>query len=155
MTRSKSARLLAPAAIVATGSILAGAVAIGHTWGDALATEVVTLLLSVGYYFLTGSDSDVGAIYGHRADERQRFVLMQATRLAFTVMLGAAFVCAAITIAMGKNYWQADVIGSLGAISYLLGMSIYGAHEDESPIDRDRAVDDDGQREARSQRNIG
>jgi hypothetical protein len=129
MTRTKRSRLLAPAVVTVAGSVTAGAVAIGHSGGDALITEVVTLLLGIGYYFLTRSDSDVGAIYGRRPDERQREVLLRASRLALIVMIGAAFICVLITVALGDNYWQADLIGSLGGLAYLLGMMIYGAHD--------------------------
>ena len=129
MTRTRQSRLLAPAVVTVAGSATAGAVAIGHSWVDALITEVVTLLIVTGYYFLTRSDSDVGAIYARRADERQREVLLRASRLALFVMIGAAFICVLITVALGDNYWQADLIGSLGGLTYLLGMMIYGTHD--------------------------
>lgn len=129
MNRTRRSRLLAPAVVVVAGSMTAGTVAIGHSWGDALITEVVTLLIGIGYYLLTRSDSDVGAIYARRADERQREVLLRASRLALFVMIGAAFICVLITVALGDNYWQADLIGSLGGLTYLLGMMIYGAHD--------------------------
>ena len=129
MNRTRRSHLLAPVVVSVAGTGVAGAVAIGHSWADALITELVTLLIGTGYFFLTKSDSDVGAIYGHRADERQREVLYRASRLALIVMIVAAFVCVLITVAMGDNYWQADLIGSLGGLAYLLGLMIYGAHE--------------------------
>jgi uncharacterized membrane protein len=130
---------LAPTVVAVAGSVLAGAVAIGHFWGDALITEVITLLLGIGYFALTRSDSDVGAIYGRRADERQRQVLLKASRLAFVVMISAAYSCAVIAVALGGTYWQADLIGSLGGVAYLLGMMVYGAHEDD-PAGLERGV---------------
>lgn len=127
--RTRRSHLLAPAVVTVAGTAMAGAVAIGHSWSDALITEVVTLLIGVGYFFLTKSDSDVGAIYGRRADERQREVLYRASKLALIVMIVTAFACVLITVALGDSYWQADLIGSLGGLTYLLGMLIYGAHD--------------------------
>lgn len=138
MNNTRGSHLLAPVVVIVAGSAVAGAVVIGHSWGNALITEVVTLVLGVGYCFLTRSDSDAGAIYGHRADERQREVLHRASRLAFTVMIVAAFVCVLITVALSDNYWQADLIGSLGGVTYLFGMLLFGARDADgtgSPID--------------------
>ena len=132
MTRFTRSRFLAPAVVAVAGSVLAGAVAMGHSWGDAIITEIVTLLLGICYFVLTRSDSDLGAIYGRRADERQRQVLLRASRMAFVVMISAAFLCAVITVALGDNYWQADLIGSLGGVGYLFGMMSFGAHEDDA-----------------------
>ena len=129
MNRTRRMRFVAPVVVIVAGSGVAGAVAIGHTWTDALITEVVTLLIGVGFFLLAKSESDVGAIYGHRADERQREVLFRASRLALTVMMIAAFACVLMTVALGDNYWQADLIGSLGGLTYLLGLMIYGAHD--------------------------
>ncbi|MFZ0767993.1 MAG: hypothetical protein WAM64_02090, partial [Acidimicrobiales bacterium] len=74
---------------------------------------------------------DIGAIYRHRADERQKLVFMRASVTALRVTLAAAFVCVVITVALKKNYWQADVIGSLGGVSFLLGLATYGASDDD------------------------
>ena len=133
MTKRIVPRLLAPLTVIAAGSIVAGAVAVGHTWFDALIAEMVTLAVATGYFFLTGRDSDAGAIYSRRTDERQQAVRMNASRLAFIVMIGAAFVCAVVTVALNDNYWQADVIGSVGGVTFLLGLAIYGAHDERSP----------------------
>lgn len=122
-----------PFTVIGAGSIIAGAVAIGHTVNDAVITEIVTLAIAFGYYLLTGRDSDTAAVYGGRTDERQDLVRMNATRLAFVVMVGVAFVCAVVTVAMNDNYWQADVIGSLGGVTYLFGLASYGAHAERHP----------------------
>lgn len=131
MTKTRHPHVLAPAVVTVAGTVLSGAVAIGHSWRDALIAEVVTLLLGVGYFALTRSDSDLGAIYGRRADERQRQVLLKASRVSFVVMICAAFLCAVVTVALGQNYWQADLIGSLGGVSYLLSMAAQGARDDD------------------------
>ena len=74
MRGSKGPRWLAPVTVIIGGSIIALAVGIGHDWLKALIAEIITLVLGVSYYLLTRSNSDVGAIYGGRADERQHLV---------------------------------------------------------------------------------
>jgi uncharacterized membrane protein len=133
MTKINKSRLLVPITVIAAGSIVAGAVAVGHTWPDALIAEIVALAVATAYYVVTGRDSDAAAIYGRRSDERQAIVRMNASRLAFVVMICAAFVCAVVTVALDDDYWQADVIGSLGGLAFLLGLAIYPAHDDHSP----------------------
>jgi hypothetical protein len=127
MTKRHNSRFAVPITVIAAGSVLAGAVAAAHTWQGALITELVTLVIAAAYYATTRRDSDAGAIYGQRADERQVMVRMEASRLAFIVMLCAAFVCAVVTVALNDNYWQADVIGSLGGLTFLLGLVFFGA----------------------------
>jgi hypothetical protein len=100
--------------------------------GDALVAEIVTLVAAAGYYLLTGTDTDIGAIYGQRSDERQMMVRMSASRLALIVALAAAFVCAVVSVALDDGYWQPDVIASAAGASYLLGLSIYGSHDEQS-----------------------
>jgi hypothetical protein len=46
------------------------------------------------------------------------------------VMYAAALVCVSIAIGLKQEYWQADVVVSLGGLSYLVGLKIYGAHEE-------------------------
>jgi len=135
----KHARLIAPLSTLAVGTTIAVAVRIGHRWSDAIATEVVVVLFAVGYYLLTGTKSDIGAIYGQREDERQRHVVMKASRFAMIVMFGVTFVIALIMVAANKTYWQEDVIASVGGVSYFLALLAYGAH-DEDATDDDRGI---------------
>ena len=46
------------------------------------------------------------------------------------IMYVAALVCVSVAIALKQAYWQADVVVSLGGLSYLAGLRIYGAHEE-------------------------
>ena len=131
MNRSTRARLRAPLVVWIAGTIVAGAVAIGHTWADALIAEVVTVVLGGAYYLLSASHSDIGDIYAHREDERQNVVAMKARSVACVVMIAAAFVSAVYAVAANKNYWQADVIASLGGLSYFLTLLFSGARDGE------------------------
>jgi hypothetical protein len=132
MKKMQHSRFLMSVVVLVAGTAMAGAVAGGHTWADALITEVATVVLAAAYYALTASHSDIGDIYAQREDERQRMVLVRAQSVAWRVMILAAFVCALIAVAGNRNYWQADVIGSVGGFSFLFALFAYGAH-DESP----------------------
>jgi hypothetical protein len=131
MKNTKAARIRALVAGVALGTIVAGGVAVGRGWGAAIAVEIAILLLVFFVIFgLTRSENDVAAIYGHRSDERQQLVALKARSLSMVVMYAAALVCVSIAIGLKQEYWQADVVVSLGGLSYLVGLKIYGAHEE-------------------------
>ena len=132
MNSMKHPRLLAPAAVVLIGTVMAVAVGIGHTWTDALVSEIVILFIAVGYFFITGSKGDIGAIYRRRTDERQRNVSMKASRLAMIVMFALCFVIGLIEVASNTNYWQEDVIGSVGGVSFFVGLTIYGVRDEDT-----------------------
>ena len=132
MKRPKGSRVYAPLGTLLVGSMIAGAVAIGHTWGDALIAEIVTVIVSLVYFFVTGRDSDVGAIYGQRSDERQQQVRASASRLGFIAAVSAAYVCAAISVASNESYWQPDVIVAVGGMGFLIGIAKYGAHDERA-----------------------
>ena len=55
MRGNKGSRWLAPVTVIIGGSIIALAVGIGHDWSKALITEIITLVLGVGYFLLTRS----------------------------------------------------------------------------------------------------
>ncbi len=127
-----NSRWQAPATVIIGGSIIALAVGIGHGWSKALIAEAIVLALGVGYFLLTGSNSDVGAIYGGRADERQHQVYLRASAAALRIMLGTAFICAVITVALNDSYWQSDVIGSVGGLAFLICLVAFGDDETRS-----------------------
>jgi hypothetical protein len=155
MKHVKNSRAYAPLCTLVIGTIIAGAVAIGHTWADALIAEIVTVVVGLGYFILTGRDSDVGAIYGQRSDERQREVRAKASRVGFVAAVLAAYACAVIAVAMNQSYWQSDVIAAVGGIGFLSGIAKFGAH-DERPhreyhgiMDKPSLVDDEDHAESR------
>jgi hypothetical protein len=153
MKEDKASRWRAPVTVIIGGSIIALAVSIGHDWLKALITEIITLVLGVGYFWLTRSNSDVGAIYGGRVDERQHLVYLRASATALRVMLGAAFVCAVITVALNDNYWQSDVIGSVGGVAFLFFLVAYG-DDNARAHDSDEAMRDESVREGNATKGV-
>lgn len=131
MTSSKRQRLTAPVVVFVGGTIIAAAIAIGHGWSNAGVAEGVTVLLAVGYYLLAGSDSDLGAVYGNRADERQMQVVMRASNISMLIMLAIAFVGVVITVALNKQYWEFELIGNAGGFAYLISILALGAHDED------------------------
>lgn len=136
MNARKSSSFIGVITVAVAGTVMSGAVALGHTWGDALISEVVTMLLALGYFVVTSSNSDVGAIYARRADERQHLVVLRASRFAMLAMFAVAFFGAAVTVALGEDYWQFDLVGSLGGVAYLLGLLSNGSHVEDVATER-------------------
>jgi hypothetical protein len=132
--RTSSQRWMAPTVVGVAGTLVAGALAIGHGWSKALIAEVVTVILSAGYFVLTGRKSDIGAIYAHRSDERQHLVYLRASAVALRVMLLTAFVCALVSVAMNDSCWQADVIGTVGGVAFVIGLATFGAEGAEREV---------------------
>jgi hypothetical protein len=131
MTSTKQQRLTAPAVVLVGGTIIAAAIAIGHGWPNAGFAEAIAIVLAAGYYLLAGSDSDLGAVYGNRADERQVLVVMRASHISMLLMLAIAFVGVVITVALNKNYWQFELFGNAGGFAYLISILVLGAHEEQ------------------------
>jgi hypothetical protein len=98
-------RLVAPAVTVVLGSAIALGGWIGTGWGAALAVELVTVIGACAYYLLGGRDSDVGALFGSRPDERQTSIGMRATALTGNVMILVAIGGVVIATATGSSAW--------------------------------------------------
>jgi F0F1-type ATP synthase assembly protein I len=57
---------------------------------------------------------------------------MKARELAMVAMYLSAVVCVAIALALKQNYWQADAIGSVGGLAFILGLRIYGPRNEHA-----------------------
>ncbi len=132
MSATKHPGLRTPVALSILGTVIAGAVAVGRGWSAAIAVEIITVLTVCFFYVVGRSDSDVGAVFGNRTDERQRLIQMKVRELAMVAMCLSAVVCVAIALAVRQNYWQADVIGSIGGLSFILGLRIYGPPDERA-----------------------
>jgi hypothetical protein len=81
MMRLIPPRLRAPAGLAAGGTVIAAVMLASQGWGAAIPIEVVFAALAVGYYIWGGKDTDLGAVIGSRADERQASLQMRVTAL--------------------------------------------------------------------------
>jgi hypothetical protein len=116
---------LAPAVTVVLGSAIAIGAWIGNGWGAALGVEVVTLVGACGYFLLGGRDSDIGALFGSKPDERQASIGMRATALTGNVMVLVAIGGVVIALAVGRSAWPFFLFCSVGAATFLIGLLIY------------------------------
>jgi len=125
MIATKYPRLVAPAAAVVLGSAIAIGAGVGAGWGAALGVELFTVVGAAGYFVLGGRDSDVGALFGARPDERQASIGMRATALAGSVLILVAIGGVVITMATGKPDWPFLLFCVVGGGTYLAGLFIY------------------------------
>ena len=127
MIMTRHGRLLAPAVMAIGGTVIAAAVVIGQGWAAAVPVEVVTVAAAIGYYVLGGHGGDLGAIVGHRADERQESIRVRARALAAQVAGLAALAGYVIELARGSAVWPFEVFVAVLAGSFLAGLVIYRA----------------------------
>jgi CHASE2 domain-containing sensor protein len=84
-----------------------------------------------------GQDTDEGALAGSRADERQQLVSLRSRALACNLAVVAAFAGLTAAVALKASWWWPFVvILAVAGFGYLLGLSTYGA-ADEEPADDD------------------
>ena len=107
-------RLVAPAVTVVLGTAIAVGAWIGSGWGAALGIEVVTMLGAVGYFVLGGRDSDLGALFGSRPDERQAGIGVRATVLTGVVLIAVAIGGVVISSARGRSGWPFVLFSVVG-----------------------------------------
>jgi hypothetical protein len=128
MTRNRRHGLWTPVLAGFGGSAISLAIGFGHgKWEAIVIGEVVTAVAVVVLYFASAQDSDVGAVLGHRADERQVLVRLKASRVSAVVGVLAAIVACVIAGSIDTTYWPFEVIYIVMGASYLIGLGIYGA----------------------------
>ena len=143
MIMTRHPRLRAPAVMAVGGSVIAAAVVIGQGWAAAAPVEAVTIAAAIGYYVLGGRGGDLGAIIGHRADERQESIRVRARSLAAQVAGLAALIGYVIELARGGAVWPFELVVAVLAGSFLAGLVIYrtpGAGPDGEHEQRSRLV---------------
>jgi hypothetical protein len=125
MTRTTRPRLRVPGVMAIGGSAIALATLVNSGWQAALPVEAFTIAATIGYYVLGGRDSDFGAIFGGRSDERQASAGMKATALAGSVTGVVALGGFVIATAVGSTIWPFALFCCVTAASFLAGLVIY------------------------------
>ena len=125
MIATKHARLIVPATAFALGSAIAVGAWIGSGWGAAVGIEVITIAGAIFYYLYGRRDSDVGALFGGRPDERQASISMRSTAFAGNVLILVAIGGVIVTSALAKPVWPFLLFCVVGAATYLMGLVIY------------------------------
>ena len=125
MKRTTRPRLQVPGVMAIGGSAIALTTLVHSGWGAALSVEAVTIAATLGYYVLGGRDSDVGALFGGRPDERQTSVGMKAAGLAGIVTSVVALGGLVVATAVGSTIWPFALLCCVTAASFLAGLVIY------------------------------
>jgi hypothetical protein len=127
MTTIKHPRLRVPGVMAIGGSAIAIASWVSSGWEAALVVELFTVAATIGYYVLGGRDSDAGALFGSRPDERQANVGLRAGALAGSVTSIVAVGGFVIATAVGSATWPFALFCGVGAVSFLAGLLLYRA----------------------------
>jgi uncharacterized membrane protein len=123
-------RLGTPVIAGSGGTAISLAVGLGQgKWLAFVIGEVTTVVAVVALYLLARSDSDVGAVFGHRADERQELVRLKASRVTALVAVIGSVVACVIAAAMDATYWPFEVLYILPGLAYLISVRVYGARD--------------------------
>jgi hypothetical protein len=125
MMRFLRPRLRVPVAVAVVGTAANAAVVVSQGWTTAIYVEIPWLALAVGYYVWGGKDTDVGAVIGSRADERQASLEMKVTALQGKVMTAAAVVAFLIAVAVKATIWPFAIFVVLAGLSGFAGWAIY------------------------------
>jgi hypothetical protein len=123
-------RLWTPVIAGIGGTAISLAVGLGHgKWLAFVIGEATTAVAVVVLYLLAGSDSDLGAVFGHRTDERQELVRLKASRAAALVAVIGAVVACVIAAAMNATYWPFEVLYIVPGLTYVMSVRVYGARD--------------------------
>jgi hypothetical protein len=125
MIKTMDRRLLVPATMAIGGSAIAVATWIGQGFGGAVAIEIFTVVATVGYFVLGGRDSDFGAIFGSRPDERQANIDLRATAFTGMTLILLAIGGVIVSTAMGKLVWPFMLFAVVGGLTYVVGLLIF------------------------------
>jgi hypothetical protein len=125
MIKTMDRRLLVPATMGIGGSAIAIATWIGQGFGGALGIEFITVVATLGYFVLGSRDTDFGAIFGSRPDERQANIDLRATAFTGLALTLLAIGGVIVTTAMGKLVWPFMLFAVVGGVAYVGGLLIF------------------------------
>jgi hypothetical protein len=140
MITSIRPRLRKPLGIALAGTVFAAAWALrgGDAWQLSAAMEVTVLVGAITTYVRAGEDNDEGALAGSRADERQKLLSLRSRALAMNFAAIAAFIGLSVAVAVKAAWgWPFLVVLAVAGFGYLLGLSNYGAGEEDPADDAD------------------
>lgn len=139
MTRRSRRRLWTPAVAGIGGSAISLAVGLGqHNWAATVIGEAVTAIAVVFIYLTAKKDSDLGAVLGLRADERQELIRLKASRVSAVVGVAGSVIACVIAAAINAAYWPFEALYIASGAAYLVSIRVYGAREEVDAGDDDR-----------------
>jgi len=129
MKRLSRGHLQVPAVMLVLGTGLAAAVLVGQGWRAAIPVEIVAVIATLGYLLLGVLDTDIGAIYGSRTDERQQMIRLRAQALTAEITALAVVIGYMVQVARRAPTWPFAIIALVAAVSFVAGVAIYRAHD--------------------------
>jgi hypothetical protein len=133
MNRSIGPRLRTPLKMIAGGLVTMAITVAVYGWVTVAVLGPVVVIAAAGYYLWGGRDSDVGALIGHKADERQVNLQLKMQALVGKVMSVAVAVAYLVAFAVKATLWPFGILIALPALTLFAGWAIY----------RDRGGDQD------------
>ena len=128
MNRSIRPRLQTPLKMIAGGLVTAAIAVAIYGWVAGAVLAPVALVAAAGYYLWGGRDSDMGALIGHKADERQASLQLKMQALVGKVMSLAAVVAYFVAFAAKATLWPFAILLALPALTLFAGWVIYRDH---------------------------
>jgi hypothetical protein len=125
MNRLERRRLYTPLLTGACGLVLTIAAAVAAGWEAALPVAVATGVPAVAYWWLGGTDTDLGAMMACRTDERQSLARLWARAFAALALLVVAIAGTVVAVALGAAVWPYLAIAALGAVCFVVGLAFY------------------------------
>jgi hypothetical protein len=136
MKSARRLRLRAPAMAIIIGTGSTAAIVAAQGWEAAIPVAVIAVVGAVCYYIWGGRDSDMGAMFGSRVDERQSLVRMRAQSLAAVAVGITAIVGTMVAAALRDPIWPFALLAGVEAAAFIAGLAIYGARPLGNPVPR-------------------
>jgi hypothetical protein len=102
--------------------VLAAAVLVVAGWVAALPVVGVSAAGATAYWLVGGTDTDIGALFGSRVDERHVVVRTRARLLATAVVLALATIGAVAAPIAGRPVWPFASLVAVGAGVFALAL---------------------------------
>jgi uncharacterized membrane protein len=136
MMRSIPPRLRAPVIMLAGGAVIDGIAVAAWGWSSLISIGPVTIISVVGYYLLSGRDSDFAAMLRDQADERQVYRRLKIQALVGRVTTLAASIAFLAAVAAKATLWPFYIFITVPGVTFLAGWLIYR----EDPDGREQQV---------------
>jgi hypothetical protein len=98
-------------------------------WVAAIPVAALAVVAAIGYYIWGGTDSDTGATFGGRADERQGQLRTRAQALVGVAGAAAALIGYMIAVAYKDPVWPLVLVIGVQVIAFIGGLAVYGARD--------------------------
>jgi hypothetical protein len=136
MSRSVPPRFRTPLKMIAGGLVVIAITVAAYGWVTVAVLGPLVIVAAAGYYAWGGRDSDMGAVIGHQADERQAHLRLKMQALVGRVMSVAAAVAYLVAFAAKATLWPFAIFIALPAVTLFAGWMIYhdrGGDQDTGP----------------------